>query len=174
MDKEQIRNVKMNTILFLVVGIIFLLIGILFPILWILSAISFYLAFTLQKEYKKQISKETEKAELEKQEKEVPVVNGQDKVKVIDLNGNEIMVSTYMIIEGTEDVLVAEGGSTFHTSIGCFKKWKPEMQEGFKGWKIIKRKEALKMGMKYCAFCEEASRLTLDDLEDFEDDSDDL
>lgn len=166
MDKKKMKDLKINRITFLVGGILFFIIGIPAPFLWVFSVVLFLLAYVANKEYKRLVSEAEKKKAEEKPITKQPIAD--DKVKVIDLDGNTLMISPSMQIDGTEDVLISDGGRTFHTSVGCFKKWKPEMREGFTGWKIIKRSEALKMGMKYCAFCDEASNLTIDDLEDSE------
>lgn len=102
---------------------------------------------------------------------QTPVVaHGQERkretVKVIDIDGKELDLSIYLCIGEDDKVLVAEGGKTYHTHLACYKHWKPEMIESFKGWKVIKKSEAISKGMKYCSFCKESDRYEECDFED--------
>lgn len=166
MDKvKDFLGQKHTRVVFFVLGFFFGYIG-----LGFLALIMFVLAFISHKRYKATIGKtKSAKQIINPEPVKVEEVSQNDKVQVEDLNGNIIEVSTHLQVDGKEDVLITEGGRTFHTSVGCFRNWKPEMQSNFTGWKIIKRKDAIKMGMKYCSFCDEAVRTTIDDLEDLED-----
>lgn len=89
------------------------------------------------------------------------------KVPVENPDGSiEYIYSYYKIDDGTH-CLITENGRTYHTHIGCFKKWKPEQQNGFKGWKYTTVENAKSMGMRKCSFCEEVDDQPEETVEDF-------
>jgi hypothetical protein len=103
----------------------------------------------------------------------VPQEEPRNTVKVIDIDGSELVVSVYQTIDSSDRVLIAEGGRTYHTHLSCFKRWTGKAQSNFTEWKIINKSEAIKQGMTYCKFCAEDDNVTLDDLleelDEFED-----
>ena len=164
MDKI-IRNLKINRITFLVAGILFMLLGLAAPVLLVVGGLLLVMAFLTNKRYKKLLN-EANKPKAE------PVIEVEtDKVKITELNGNVIEVSTGLMLDDDSLILTTPNSKKYHTHVGCFKNWRPEMQSDFTGWTIMKKEDAIKNGMTYCKFCEENDDQTLEDdmLDDEED-----
>lgn len=162
----MLKQMKKSEVIILRVGLIILglllfLMGLYFNILLPFAIIIFYLAHCCKKELK-----ERKKIKLEKSkpadQAAVPEETTESAeelkkpiktVKVTDLDGSIRELSVEFHLED-DKVLVAEGGKTYHTYLGCFKNWQPEIIDGFTGWKILKKSEAISQNMKLCSFCE--------------------
>lgn len=179
MDK-LIRNTKINRITFLVAGILFMLMGLAAPVLLVVGGLLIFLAYKTDKRYKELLN-EANKPKPEPVQLPEPVVEVEpvvkvdtDKVKITELNGNVIEVSTGLMLDDDTLILTTPNSKKYHTHVGCFKNWRPEMRATFTGWTIMKKEDAIKNGMTYCKFCDENDDLTLDDIEDIVDDEDDI
>lgn len=162
MDK-LIRNTKINRISFLVAGIIFIFFGFFMPIFLVVGGLLIFLAYKTNKKYKELLN-EANKPDPVQIPKPVVEVET-DKVKITELNGNVIKVDSGLMLDDDNIVLTTPNSKKYHTHVGCFKNWRPEMQSDFTGWIVMKKEDAIKNGMTYCKFCEENDDLTLDDIE---------
>ena len=70
--------------------------------------------------------KETENKITEK-------VEDKNLVKVIEQNGNVIKLD-YKTYTKRGTCLYSEGGTKYHTYVGCYRTWKPKYQKNFNGW----------------------------------------
>ena len=68
-------------------------------------------------------------AEAEQQEK-IRISKERDVVDLIDENGNKTKIWIREHLHG-DYVLIADGGSTYHTHADCFQNWKSWMQSKF-------------------------------------------
>ena len=161
MDKN-IRNFRINRVTYFVTGIIFVFFGFFMPVFLVVGGVLLFLAYSTNKAYKKAINEPKPKVDPK------PVVKMEDKVKITDIDGTVLNISSYMKLDDPDKVLIAEGGKTYHTHISCFKNWRPEMRENFTGWTIMKKEDAIKNGMRYCKFCEKNDDITFDDILDEE------
>ena len=80
--------------------------------------------------------------------------NNKNLVKVIDSKGNieELHYKTFIEYGYC---LYSEGGSKYHTYVGCYKDWGAKYQKKFKGWEKISLRDARKRGLTICKYCEE-------------------
>lgn len=97
--------------------------------------------------------------ELKKQEED-----NKHLVSITHEDGTIETVKDNIILDMEDYVLFSNGGYSFHTCTGCYKKWPDIYQEKFKGWKLISKKEALEKKLKFCNYCEEATGLELEDI----------
>ena len=51
-------------------------------------------------------------------------------------------------------VLIADGGTAYHTHADCYESWKAAYQRNFKGWKKISLRDAESSGYTPCRMCE--------------------
>lgn len=101
-------------------------------------------------EYINKIVQEKLQKELEKQKKQ------EEKVKVIDSDGDEHFVNSYSSqLSDDKLCLITEDGKTYHTWLDCYQKWLPSMKNSFDYWIIKKKSEVIKDGYNKCQFCEE-------------------
>lgn len=161
------NNMRINRITFFVFGIIFFLLGFFAPLFFFIGGALVALAYLTNKKYK-ELANTPEPAPVTDS-----VVEVSEKVKIIDLSGDELLVSPVMMLNDPNRVLTVPDGHTYHTHVGCYKNWSHEMQANFTGWVMIKKSEAISRGLRYCKFCEENDNTTLDDiLDDLERESD--
>ncbi len=161
MDNKIIRNLKINRVTFLVFGIIFFLLGFLLPVFLIIGGGFLFLAYATNKKYK-QLQNDPDPARV----KPLPVKVKGEQLQVTDLDGSVIMVDSNMELDDSGRVLIVSDGNAYHTHLSCYKNWRPEYQENFNGWTLIKKSDARKRGLYYCSFCKENDRVILDDLLD--------
>ena len=76
-----------------------------------------------------------------------------DTIEIVDLDGNIEKVWKRETFFG-DIVLVADGGTTYHTHADCYESWKDSYKANFKCWKKISITDAKSQGYKLCRICE--------------------
>lgn len=105
---------------------------------------------------KQLINKINLKRDEEKREKEERSKKFEQKVKVIDKDGEEHFLNSYSSqLSNSNLCLIVAEGKTYHTWLDCYEKWLPSMKEDFTCWHIKDKKEVLRNGYEKCKFCEE-------------------
>ena len=98
-----------------------------------------------------------------------------DEVKVN--NGGKIqMYPGYMKIQDPNGCLIAKGGKTYHTNVGCYLNWTEEAQKEFlkDGWETRPKAEMEAQGFRKCKFCIENDMTEEEIIQRMLDNGDDL
>ncbi len=161
--QKLIHNAKINRVTYLVTGCMFMFYGLFSPFCIGIGAVLLFSAYATNQRYKELSDKYNSKPEPKPVEKSEPFSYA-NNVKVTELNGNVTEIKDCMKLDDDTIVLTTPSSKSYHTCIGCYKKWRPEMVKDFTGWTIIKKEDAIKQGMTYCKFCLESDNYTIDDL----------
>ncbi len=161
--QKLIHNAKINRITYLVTGFIFMFFGLFSPFCIGIGAALLFSAYATNQRYKELSDKYKFEPEPKPVEKSEPFSYA-NNVKVTELNGNVTEIKDCMKLDDDTIVLTTPSSKKYHTCIGCYKNWRPEMVKDFTGWTIIKKEDAIKQGMTYCKFCLESDNYTIDDL----------
>ncbi len=161
--QKLIHNAKINRITYLVTGFIFMFFGLFSPFCIGIGAALLFSAYATNQRYKELSDKYKFEPEPKPVEKSEPFSYA-NNVKVTELNGNVTEIKDCMKLDDDTIVLTTPSSKKYHTCIGCYKNWRPEIVKDFTGWTIIKKEDAIKQGMTYCEFCLESDNYTIADL----------
>lgn len=108
-----------------------------------------------------------EKKEIQRKEDEEALKKDKanNTIEVIDKDGTKKKIWLRECFF-KDDVLVTDGGETYHTHADCYLNWKEEYKRKFQGWKVISLKDAKRLGLRECKLCEK--------YYDYEDEEDSL
>lgn len=95
---------------------------------------------------------ENKKQQLEQQRK-LDEAKKTDTIDVVDTDGNIKKIYRREVFF-KDMVLIAEGGTAYHTHADCYESWKPQYQRTFKHWVLMSKADAEKQGLTECKLCQ--------------------